>query len=95
MIFSFMGTQEDAKQCVQWMKTLMAGLNLTYNWSNKELTFFHIKLIAPEEGILETDKFVKPTNSQIFLLVKSNHTQAYLKPIVYGQTITVKKFTER
>ena len=90
MISAFIGTEDEAKQFVDWMNTLWAGLKFTFDWSNKELTFLDVKLMITEEGTLETDRFVKPTNPQLFLHFKSNHPQHCFKAIVYGQAITVK-----
>ena len=89
MFTAFMGTEEEASNFVDWMNTLWPGIKFTYEWSNKELTFLDVKLIKTAEGI-ETDRFVKPTNPQLYLHHKSNHPEHVFKSIVYGQALTVK-----
>ena len=42
------------------------------------------------KGSLETDRYIKPTNPQLFLHYLSNHPKQVFKAIVYGQAITVK-----
>jgi hypothetical protein len=43
-----------------------------------------------ENGSIETDRFIKPTNPQLYLHFKSNHPEHVFKAIVYGQAVTVK-----
>ena len=90
MIAAFLGDAQDAEHFVGWMNTLWPGLQFTYDWSNKELTYLDVNLIMTEGGSLETDRFIKPTNPQLFLHYKSNHPRQVFKAIVYGQAITVK-----
>jgi hypothetical protein len=49
-----------------------------------------VHLIMTEGGNLETGRFIKPTNPQLFLHYNSNHPRQVFKAIVYGQGITVK-----
>ena len=83
------GTEQQSKEFVDWMNTLWPGLTFTFDWSNKEITFLDVKLLM-EDGKLETDRFVKPTNPQLFLHHSSNHPSSVFKSIVYGQGVTVK-----
>ena len=69
--------------------TLWPNLKFTFEWSNKEITFLDVSLII-SDGQLETDRYVKPTNPQLYLHFKSNHPPQVFKAIVYGQAITVK-----
>ena len=82
--------QEEAASYVEWMNTLWPGLRFTYDWSNKELTYLDVRLIITEEGKLETDRFIKPTNPQLFLHYQSNHPKHVFQALVYGQAITVR-----
>merc|ERR1712105_412347 len=83
------GTEEEAKQFVEWLNTLDSSLKFTYEWSDKENTFLDTKLVI-EDGKLETDRFVKPTNPQLFLHYSSNHPRSVFKAIIYGQAINVR-----
>ena len=60
------GTEQEAKGFIEWMNTLWPGLSFTFDWSNKVITFLDVKLTM-EDGKLETNRFVKPTNPQLFL----------------------------
>ena len=66
MFAATVGTEQQAQQFVQWINTLWPGLTFTCDWSNKETVFLDVRLIM-EDGKLETDRFVKPTNPQLFL----------------------------
>ena len=83
------GTTDDAKEFVGWLNTLWPGLQFTYEWSNQEITFLDVRLVI-ENGKLETDRYTKPTNPQLFLDHTSNHPPSVFKAIVYGQALNVK-----
>ena len=89
IIAAMKGTKEDAQRFVDWMNTLWPELEFTFEWSDKELTYLDVNLIMTE-GKLETDRFIKPTNPQLYLHFKSNHPPQVFKAIVFGQAITVK-----
>ena len=74
---------------VDWLNSLEPGLKFTYEWSNEEITFLDTKLVI-EDGKLETDRFIKPTNPQMFLHHSSNHPKSVFKAIVYGQGINLR-----
>ena len=63
-------------------------MQFTYEWSNKEITFLDVRLVL--EGVLETDRHIKPTNPQLFLHFTSNHPSSVFKAIVYGQALSVR-----
>ena len=67
MIAAFIGNEQEAEEFVSWMNTLWPGLKFTFDWSNKEITYLDVNLITTEGGGLETDRFIKPTNPQLFL----------------------------
>ena len=90
MIAAFVGSEEEATTFVAWMNSLWPGLKFTFDWSNKELTYLDVNLIMTEGGGLETDRYIKPTNPQLFLHYQSNHPKQVFKSIVYGQAVTVK-----
>jgi hypothetical protein len=94
MIAAIEGNEENAKEFVDWLNTLDPGLKFTYEWSDQEITFLDTKLLV-QDGRLETDRFIKPTNPQLFLHYTSNHPRSVFKAIVYGQAITVKMICSR
>ena len=89
MIMAMNGTEDDAKNLVDYMNTLHPSLKFTYEWSNEEITFLDVRLVM-KDGKLETDRFIKPTNPQLYLHYSSNHPRSVFKAIVYGQAINVK-----
>ena len=95
MIAAFIGTETEAPHFVDWMNTLWEGLNFTYEWSNTEINYIDVKLVVTEDRRLETDRFVKPTNPQLFLHFKSNHPRSCFKGIVYGYALGVKMICSR
>ena len=95
IIAAFVGTQQEAAEFVEWMNTLWPGLKFTSNWSNKEMVYLDVKIVITEEGQIETDRHIKPTNPQLYLPYKSNHPASCFKSIVYGQAITVRMICSR
>ena len=89
IIAAMIRTKEDARRFVEWMNTLWPGIEFTFEWSDKDLTYLDVTLVM-SEGRLETDRHVKPTNPQLFLHYKSSHPPQSFKAIVYGQARTVK-----
>ena len=82
-------TGDEARQFVDWMNTLNPNLKSTMEWSSEKINCLDVTLVM-EDGKLETDRHVKPTNPQLFLHYTSNHPQSVFKAIVYGQAITVR-----
>ena len=94
MIAAMEGTEDDAREFVEWMNTLNPSLSFTYEWSNKEITFLDTRLVIQDRR-LETDRFVKATNPQLFLHYSSNHPSSVFKAIIYGQAINVRMICSR
>ena len=82
-------TRQEAKEFVDWLNTLDPNLAFTFEWSDEKINFLDVTLVM-EDGKLETDRHIKPTNPQLFLHYSSNHPQSVFKAIVYGQAITVR-----
>ena len=65
-------------------------LHVSNIWDNMEkINFLDVTLVI-EDGKLETNRHIKPTNPQLFLHYSSNHPSSVFKAIVYGQAITVR-----
>ena len=89
MIAATCCTRQQANDFVDWLNTLDPNLTFTHEWSDEKINFLDVTLVI-EDGKLETDRHVKPTNPQLFLHHSSNHPQSVFKAIVYGQAITVR-----
>ena len=89
MIAATSCSKEQAEEFVDWLNTLNPSLKFTHEWSDKRINYLDVTLVM-QDGKLETDRHVKPTNPQLFLHFTSNHPYSVFKSIVYGQAITVR-----
>ena len=71
----FRGSYEEAKLFVDWLNSLLPGvIKFTFEYSEVQINFLDITLkFAKSEGktIIETNLYVKPSNKQLFLDIKS------------------------
>ena len=74
---------------MNWPNTLHPNLGFTFEFSHERITFLDVTIVV-ENGQLETDRHIKPTNPQLFLHYTSNHPKSVFKAIVYGQGLTVR-----
>ena len=74
---------EGNEEFVDWLNAKEPGLKFTYEWSDQEITFLDTKMWV-QDGRLETDRFIKPNNPQMFLHYTSNGPRSVFKAIVYG-----------
>ena len=82
-------TEAEAATFVNWLNTLHPNLGFTFEFSHERITFLDVTIVV-ENGQLETDRHIKPTNPQLFLHYTSNHPKSVFKAIVYGQGLTVR-----
>ena len=82
MITAFVGSEQEVIAFVVWMKTLWPGLEFTFNWSNRELTYLDVNLIMTEGEGLETTRYIKPTNPQLFLHYQSKYSTFTTSPTI-------------
>ena len=76
----FKGTKEQCQNLVNWMNALCQG------FKGKKFLDLEIRI---ENGKLETNLFVKPTNLQLFLDYCSNHPDHCKESIIYSQALRV------
>ena len=55
IIAAMEGTRDDAQKLVDWMNTLWAGIEFTFEWSDKELTYLDVNLIMTEGKLKQID----------------------------------------
>ena len=83
----FKGTEDEAKEFLDWLNSLMPGVvKFTSSFSMKKVEFLDLT-ITIENGRLETDLFVKPSNAQLYLDYKSDHPDHCKKSIIYSQAL--------
>ena len=87
-------TEAEAAQFVIWLNTLHPNLGFTFEFSHEKITFLDVTLVV-EDGQLETDRHVKPTNPQLFLHYTSNHPKSVFKAIVYSFSYTTHQITPK
>ena len=85
----FKGTKEQCQTLVDWLNTLMPGVvEFKFEYSKEKIEFLDLE-IKIENGRLETNLFVKPTNLQLFLDYCSNHPEHCKQSIIYSQALRV------
>ena len=74
---------------MNWLNSLMPGIEkFTYNFSKEKVEFLDIE-ISIENGMLETNLYIKPTNLQLYLDYFSNHPTQCKEGIVYSQALRI------
>ena len=92
----WMGSLQSLQVWIQnfnyWLEELF-GLKLTFNicTSDKYLEFLDIKYRFERTGEVETDLFIKETDSHRYLDFSSNHPRATFRSIVYSQGIRYRR----
>ena len=85
----FKGTEEQCKNLVNWLNSLMPGaIKFTYEYSVEKIEFLDLE-IHIKDGRLSTNLFVKPNNQQLYLDFTSNHPLPCRKSIAYGQALRI------
>ena len=89
IIALFKGTEDQFKQLVDWLNSIMVGIvKFKANFSSDKVEFLDL-LISIEEGKLKTNLYIKPSNLQIYLDFGSNHPQHCKVGLVYGQALRI------
>ena len=67
VLMLFNGTQEECAEFVTWLNSIMPGvIKFKYEYSTEMVEFLDLKIFV-ENGRLETDLFIKPSNLQLYL----------------------------
>ena len=89
ILMLFKGSRQQLDELVEWLNSLMPGvIRFKSNFSNKKIEFLDL-IILIEDGKIETDLYIKPTNLQLYLDYFSNHPQHCKVGIVYSQAIRI------
>ena len=74
---------------MEWLNSLMPGVvKFKYEYSVNKIEFLDLEIII-ENGKLETNLFVKPTNLQLYLDFFSNHPDHCKESLVYSQALRI------
>ena len=83
------GSKEECEQLVNWLNSLMAGtIKFKFDFSYEKNNFLDLEIYI-ENGQLQSNLFVKPTNSQLLLDFQSNHPEHCKKATPYSQALRV------
>jgi hypothetical protein len=89
VLMLFRGSKEECEQLVNWLNSLMAGtIKFKFDFSYEKINFLDLEVYI-QNGQLQSNLFVKPTNSQLFLDFQSNHPEHCKKAIPYSQALRV------
>ena len=85
----FKGSEEQCIALVNYLNTLMPGVvKFTYSYSTEKVVFLDLE-ISLVDGKIETNLYIKPSNSQIYLDYHSNHPEHTKSSIPYSQALRV------
>ena len=77
------------------LNTLMPGVvKFTYSYSTDKVVFLDLE-ISLVDGKLETNLYIKPTNSQIYLDYTSNHPEHTKSSIPYSQARVIERWSRQ
>ena len=89
ILMLFKGTEVECKHLVNWLNSLYPGvIKFKYEYSTEVVEFLDLK-IHIENGKLETNLFIKPSNQQLYLDFFSNHPEPCKEGLVYSQAIRI------
>jgi hypothetical protein len=85
----FRGSEEQCAHLVEWLNELIPGVvKFKYQYFLKKIEFLDLEIII-ENGKLETNLFVKPTNLQLYLDYFSNHPNHCKESLIYSQALRI------
>ena len=85
----FRGSEDQCQALVDWLNSIMPGvIKFKYQYSKEKIEFLDLE-VRIENGRLETNLYVKPSNMQLFLDYFSNHPQHCKEGIVFSQALRV------
>ena len=85
----FKGSEVQCQAFVDWLNSIMPGvIKFKYQYSREKIEFLDLE-VKIENGRLETNLYVKPSNLQLFLDYYSNHPQHCKEGIVFSQALRI------
>ena len=86
--------EEKLKQFIDYLNNAHDTIKFTCKWSDHEIEFLDVKVIN-ESGVLETDVFIKPTDSHQFLHYSSCHPGACKRSIPFAQAMRLRRICSK
>ena len=85
----FRGSQEECKELVDWLNSLMPGIvKFKFDYSHSRIEFLDLQIFI-EDGQLKTSLHIKPGNLQLYLDFFSNHPLPCKEALVYSQALRI------
>ena len=81
--------EEKLRKFIDYVNSAHETIKFTYKWSKHEIDFLDVKVLN-ELAMLETDVFIKPTDSHQYLHSSSCHPGACKRSIPFAQAITLR-----
>ena len=82
--------EEKLKSFIDTINKMHPTITLTADWSKTSIIFLDVT-VSITKGIIETDLYVKPTDSHQYLLSSSCHSFYCKKGIPYSQALRLKR----
>ena len=82
-------SKQDCEELVNWLNSLHPGvIKFKYEFSTNMVEFLDLQILI-ENGRIETNLFIKPSNLQLYLDYFSNHPEPCKEGLIYGQAIRI------
>ena len=86
--------EEKLKEFIDYINNAHDTIKFTYKWSEHEIEFLDVKVLN-ESGVLETDVFIKPTDSHQYLHRSSCHPGACKRGIPFAQAMRLRRICSK
>ena len=85
----FKGSKQECECLVSWLNSLHPGvIKFKFEYSTEMVEFVDLQIMV-ENGRIETNLYIKPSNLQLYLDYFSNHPEPCKEGLVYGQAIRI------
>ncbi|XP_044184248.1 uncharacterized protein LOC122964605 [Acropora millepora] len=86
--------EEKLRKFIDYLNSAHETIKFTYKWSKHEIDFLDVKVLN-ESGMLETDVFIKPTDSHQYLHSSSCHPGACKRSIPFAQAMRLRRICSK
>ena len=86
--------EESLRTFIEYLNKAHRTIKFTYQWSYEEVPFLDVRVIN-NHGKVETDVYIKPTDSHQYLHRSSCHPMACKKSIPYAQALRLRRICSK
>ena len=77
------------EQLLEWLNSLLPGvIKFKFEFSTDKIEFLDLEIFI-QNGRIETNLYIKPTNLQQYLDYNYNHPESCKQGLVYGQALRI------